>query len=166
MVPGGFPGRGPGEPGGTEKQKMERRGHQERRPLVRSPPFRHQSRQKSSPGAPQGAIWESFLMSFRGVFSRFFLVPFFIDFGRHSGSILAPLLIKKWTQESRGRQQDDHEKSLFYLRKTILFDFGGCPRTPKIGPGGVIKSDKISQRFLGPKGVQKGPQNTRRWSSF
>ena len=155
MVPGGVPGREPGEPGGTEKLKFEGRGRQERRPLIRSPPFGPKSRQKSSPGAPQGAIWESFLVSFRGVFLMFFLVPFFIDFGRHSGSILAPFPVKKSTLGTPGREKVDDEKSLFYLRKTILFDFGGCPGTPKNAPGGVRKSDPISARFLGSKGVQK-----------
>ena len=144
MVPGGVPGEVPGEPGGIQNPELERRGRQERRRRIRSPPFGPKSRQKSAPGAPQGAIWESFLWSFRGVFLKFFLMPLFIDFETHSASILDPLLVQNSTLGTSGRDKVDREKSLFYFKKTILFDFGGCPGAARIAPGGVGKFDAIS----------------------
>ena len=83
-----------------------------------------------------------------GVLSRcvfeVFLDASFIDLG----DILDPFgfrfLVKKSTLGTPGRDKVDREKSLFYLGKTILFNFGGCPRTPKIDRGGVIKPDTIS----------------------
>ena len=123
MVPGGVPGGVPGEPGGIEKPKVERRGRQERRPLIRPPPFGSKSRQKRPQGAPQGAIWELFLSSFRGVFSRFLLTPLFIDFEKHSAPILGSFLVEKSSLGTPRRDKVDREKSLFYHWKTILFDF-------------------------------------------
>ena len=149
MVPGRVPGEVPGEPGGTEKLKFWRSGRQERRTLIRPPPFRPKSRQKRSPGPPQGAIWEPFFLFVRVcLFDLFFQLTFSLVFGCMWGPFWLRFCSKNRPRGPPGGTRLIMKKSLFYLWKTILFDFGGCPGNPKIDPEGVIKSDTISHMTL------------------
>ena len=97
MVPGVVLGEVPGEPGGTEELKLEGRGRQERRPLIRSPPFGPKSSKKAPPGPRTEPFGVIFVCAFEVCFFTFFLMSLFIDFETHSASILAPFLIKKST---------------------------------------------------------------------
>ena len=60
-----------------------------------------------SGGPPLGAVWAPFWVPFLNIFSFEFRGAFFNDFGRHSGSILAPFWDPKSTSGALGHEKVD-----------------------------------------------------------
>ena len=94
--------------------------------------------------APLGSSSGSILVSFLAFFSLEFRGAFFNDFGRHSGSILAPFWDPKSISGALGHEKVDLWKTLFYLSKSILFEPEGPPGAPKIAPGSDLKIRYVS----------------------
>ena len=69
---------------------------------------------------------------------------------------LVPESFPKSTSEALGHEKVDLQKPLFYLSKTIVFDFGAFPGTPKIVPGSAFKIQCDFASILIPKIIPLG----------
>ena len=81
--------------------------------------------------------------TFDALLSHFFRFHFFVEIRPSFFMILVLFLVPKSppksTSEGLGREKVDLQKPLFYLSKTIVFDLGAFPGTPKIHPGSAFK---------------------------
>ena len=107
-----------------------------------------------TPGPPRGAIWAPFWMPFWLHFSFRFQGNFLKNFGRHSGSVWVPFWITKSTSEPLRHEKVDHQKTLFYFCKSILFELGGSLGISKSLPEATRKFNTFLYRNLCPKRIQ------------
>ena len=81
--------------------------------------------------------------TFDSYLAHFFRIQFLVEFRPRFLTILVLFLVlkspPKSTSERLSRRKVDLRKPLFYLSKTMVFDLGAFPGTPKNVPGSAFK---------------------------